>query len=84
MLVCMRTTLNLDDSIVRALKREALSSGRTMTEVIESSLRETLFRKKAAAQKPFRLGMVTIKGSVNPGVDLTDRDNLIDVMEGRS
>ena len=84
MLVCMRTTLNLDDSIVRALKREALSSGRTMTEVIESSLRETLFRKKAAAQKPFRLAMVTIKGSVNPGVDLTDRDNLLDAMEGRS
>lgn len=84
MLICMRTTLNLDDSIVRALKREALNSGRTMTEVIESSLRETLFRKRSAAQKPFRLGMVTIKGSVNPGVDLTDRDNLLDAMEGRS
>ena len=55
-----------------------------MTEVIEGSLRETLFRKTVAGKKRFRLGMVTVKGSVNPGVDLTDRDDLIDVMEGRS
>ena len=74
----------LGDAIVRAVKREAFRSGRTMTEVIESSLRETLLQRKATPRKRFQLGMVTVNGSVNPGVDLTDRDNLIDVMEGRS
>lgn len=73
----------MDDAIVRALKKEALKTGRTMTEVIEDALRETLFRKKVSPKKRFRLEMVTVKGSVNPGVDLTDRGNLIDAMEGR-
>jgi len=83
MLICMRTTLNLDDAVVRAVKKEALRSGRTMTEVIEEALRETLFRKKVAPKKRFRLEMGTVKGSLNPGIDLTDRGNLIDTMEGR-
>ena len=79
----MRTTLNLDEAIVRALKREALESGRTMTQVIEDSLRETLSRKKQYG-KSFQLKMVTVKGKKRPGVDLTDRRSFYDIMEGRS
>ena len=83
MLRCMRTTLNLDDAVVRAVKKEALKSGRTMTEVIEDALRERLMRPKTPSALPFRLEMVTVQGSLNPGIDLNDRRNLIDVMEGR-
>jgi hypothetical protein len=79
----MRTTLNLDDEVTRAVKQEAAESGRTMTEVIETALRDALMRK-AEPQKPFELGLPTVGGALRPGVDLTDRDALYELMEGRS
>ena len=81
MLRCMRTTLNLDDRLMRAVKRVAAETGRTMTEVIESSLREGLRRRRRSTG--YRLGMVTVEGRLRAGVDLTDRDSLYDFMEGR-
>lgn len=78
----MRTTLNLEDELMKAVKRKAAETGRTMTEVIEGSLRETLLRRPAT-KRAYRLRMVTVKGRRRPGVDLTDRDALYEVMEGR-
>ena len=82
MLICMRTTLNLDDELMKAVKRKAAESGRTMTEVIESSLRES-FQRPSSQRQPYRLRMVTVRGRRRPGVDLTDRDALYELMEGR-
>lgn len=83
MLVCMRTTLNLDDDLMRALKHEAAESGRTMTEIIEEALRDRLARERAQAES-FELRWVAVKGKALPGVDITDRDSLYERMEGRS
>ena len=85
MLMCMRTTLNLDDQLVKAVKRAALESGRTMTQVIEEALRETLVHRGAERRAgSYRLRLPTVKGKKKPGVDLTDRDSLFEIMEGRS
>ncbi len=35
----MKTTLNIDDSVMERLKREAARQGRTMSELVESALR---------------------------------------------
>ena len=83
MLICMRTTLNLDDEVTRAVKRRAAETGRTMTEVIESALRDALMRPGRPA-KPFKLRLPTVAGGLRPGVDLSDRDALYELMEGRS
>ena len=83
MLICMRTTLNLDDEVTRAVKRAAAETGRTMTEVIEDALRDALMRD-ATKREPFKLRLPTAEGGLRPGVDLNDRDSLYDVMEGRS
>jgi hypothetical protein len=77
----MRTTLDLDDELVRAVKKAAADSGRTMTDVIEDSLRETLLRP--SAKTPYRLKLPTFKGRLRPGVDITDRNALYDLMEDR-
>jgi hypothetical protein len=77
----MRTTLNLDDELVKAVKKAAAESDRTMTEVIEDSLRETLLRPPP--KTPYRLKLPTFKGRLKPGVDITDRNALYDVMEDR-
>jgi len=82
MLICMRTTLNLDDHLMRALRLHAAHTGRTMTEIVELALREQLDRESKPAA-PYRLHWVTVRGAAQPGVDLTDRDALLDRMEGR-
>ncbi|HEX9885278.1 MAG TPA: type II toxin-antitoxin system VapB family antitoxin [Longimicrobiales bacterium] len=78
----MRTTLNLDDELMRTLKRRAAESSRTMTELVEEALREMLAR--TPGQEPEReFRWVTFRGRVRPGVDIADRDSLLDLMEGR-
>jgi len=83
MLICMRTTLNLDDNLIRAAKRRAAETGQTLSATIEAALREILEREKRP-KSSYRLRWVTVKGGAHPGVDLADRDALIDRMEGRS
>jgi Bacterial antitoxin of type II TA system, VapB len=78
----MRTTLDVEDRLLRDAKRRAVEDGRTLTAVIEAALRQYL----APAERPrtaFRLRLLTKKGRQFPGVDLSDRDSLYDRMEGR-
>lgn len=84
MLLCMRTTLDIDDKLMRGVKRQAAETGQTVTRVIENALREALARQKAARGRPFKLRWVTARGRLRPGVDLMDRDSLYERMEGRS
>jgi hypothetical protein len=80
----MRTTIRLDEKLLREAKRLAAESGTTLTALIEESLRERIARKKAGtrARPPVRLHTAG-KGGVRPGVDLDDTASLIDLMEGR-
>jgi len=75
----MKTTLNIDDTVMVELKREAARQGRTMSELVETALRLLLRsqrKQKALAPLP------TFDGG-EPLVDIADRDALYDVMEGR-
>jgi hypothetical protein len=80
----VRTTLDLDDKLMRSVKRHAAETGQTVTRVIESALREALARERERRKRSFRLEWVTVRGRLVPGVDLTDRDSLYERMEGRS
>jgi len=75
----MKTTLNIDDSIMAQLKREAARQRRTMSEMVEAALRLLLQApKKRRALPPlptFRSG-----GAL---VDIADREALYQAMEGR-
>lgn len=81
MLLCMRTTLDLDDQLMRKVKRLAAETGRTLTSIIELGLRELLDQEQRS--HPYRFEWVTVPGGTLPGVDLTDRDALIDLMDRR-
>lgn len=83
MLICMRTTLDIDDTLMRRVKRRAAETGETVTRIIEKALQETFQREKSAKRKIFRLKWVTVRGRLRPGVDLTDRDALYERMEER-
>jgi hypothetical protein len=75
-----RTTLTIDDQVFRELKKKAAEEGRTLQAVTNDLLRRSLAPKPA---KPFRLRLRGWKATVQPGVDLLDRDALFDLMDGR-
>ena len=75
-----RTTVNLDEDLLRRLKEKAGREGRTLQSVTNDLLRRGL----AISTAPdYRLNVRTSKIELRPGVDLFDRDSLFDAMEGR-
>ena len=51
MLVCMRTTIRLDDQLFADLKKLAATESRPLAGVIEDALRESLARRLSHAEK---------------------------------
>lgn len=81
MVVCMKvkTTLKIDGSVMTLLKKEAARRGCTMSELVESALRQ-LFR---ADNAPRKIPPLPKFKSGGPLVDIADRDALYQAMEGR-
>ena len=79
----MRTTIRLDDDLLRAAKRRAVETDRTLTAVIEDALRAALaVRAERTGERP---GLPTFEGGgLQRGVDLDDTASLLDLMEGSS
>ncbi len=77
----MRTTVRLDDELLRAVKRYAAERQLTLTAVLEQALREMLaLRQQLEQRQPVRLP--TFKGrGLQPGVDLDDSAALLALME---
>jgi len=71
----MKTRLNIDDTVMRQLKREAMRQGRTMSELVETALR-LLFRSK---KKPEDLPPLPIFHSGGALVDIADREALYQI-----
>lgn len=78
----MRTTLDIDDAVLRDAKKLAAAEGKTLRRLVEEALRDRLTPRRRSG-KPFRLRLATKKGRTIPGVDLSDRDSLYERMEGR-
>jgi hypothetical protein len=75
----MKTTLNIDDTVMAQLKREAARQRRTMSELVETALRN-LFRSQKKRQDIPPLPTYNSGGTL---VDIADRDALYQAMEGR-
>jgi len=77
----MRTTVRLDDDLLRRTRALAAQTGRTLTAVIEDALREALARQRQRRGQP-RVALPTFKGrGLQPGVDLDDTAGLLDIMD---
>jgi plasmid stability protein len=75
----MRTTVRLDDALLAEAKAMAARTGRSLTQVIEDSLREALVRgeeRRAPVDLPVVHG-----GRLRPGVNLDSTSDLLDIME---
>lgn len=75
----MKTTLNIDDTVMAQLRREAAHQGRTMSEMVETALRLML-------KAPGRHGRPPALPSFRSGgtlVDVADREALYRSIDGR-
>jgi hypothetical protein len=75
-----RTTVAIDSDLLRRLKREAAESGRSLQSVINEKLRLAI--QRAPAPK-YELRLRGWDATLQPGVDIADRDKLFDLMDGR-
>ena len=75
-----RTTLKIDESVLRRLKQQAAAEGRTLQDLANQLL------KKGLATPPREAYTLRLRGweaEPRPGVDIRDRDALFDLMDGR-
>ncbi len=78
MVICMKTTLNLSDELVRRLKLEAARRGTTMTRLMETALRLLLDKRDVEEDLP---ELPTLEAG-RPMADVSDREELYRVMNG--
>jgi hypothetical protein len=76
----MKTTLDMDDELLRRAKREAAAAGMTLRSFVEEALRAKLL-PATPRREPFKLVLPIVEGRRPPAVDIADRDALYDLME---
>ena len=78
----MRTALDLDDRLLRELKRQAAERGVSLRDLVNELLRRGLGLPRRRRRYRFRW-KVDPRGAIQPGVQLSDRQSLFDGMDGR-
>lgn len=78
----VRTTIRMEDGLLARAKAEAVRSGRTLTQVIEDAVRESLARAEGVEPARRPVSLPTFAGSgLQPGVDLDSGATLADLMD---
>jgi hypothetical protein len=75
----MKTTLVIDDGVMRRLKAEAARRGTTISNLVESALRAMLDDQ---TDMPHELPPLPCFDLGDPSVDVADRNDLFRAMEG--
>lgn len=75
----VRTTIGIDDELLRRLKQRAKATGRTLDELIEDALRLLLEHRPVPTERSL---LPTFGGSgTMPGVDLSSNTRLLDLLD---
>ena len=78
----MRTTINLDDDLLREAKKQAALSDRSLSAFITDAVREAVaVRTSGEEAEPVHL--VTVKGELLPGVNYDSFASMNDLAESR-
>jgi hypothetical protein len=78
----MRTTLAVDDHLLRAAKRRARQLGITLGQLVEAALRRELARS-SPSERP-AIPVFTNGTGLRPGVDATSTRALLEALDGES
>ncbi len=77
----MRTTVNIDEHLLREAKQLAARSGRSLGDVLDDALRALLLRPQHRGEGD-AVTIPTFGGSgLRPGVDLEDKESLAALLD---
>ena len=77
----MRTTIRLNDDLLQEAKQHAISTHRTLTQLIQDALVALLERERATIS-PRKVKLPTFKGDgVYPGVDINCTSTVLGQMD---
>lgn len=76
----MKTTLNLDDQLLRNAKKRASQDGVTLTRFVEDALKAKLIPAFQRGKK-FKFRPILVEGNRAPNVDISNRDALYDIID---
>ncbi len=80
MLCCMRTTITINDDLLKSAKRRAADEGRTLKSLVEEGLALVLTERKQSSRQRVTLPVSGASGGSLPGVDLNRSCDLEEVM----
>lgn len=81
MILCMRTTIDVDDHLLRTFKARAAQRGTTLSTEIEEALRaDAALRAEAPSAGPFV--MPISHSEIRPGVDINSNVSIIEELGG--
>jgi plasmid stability protein len=75
-----RTTLKIDEGVLRRLKQRAAAEGTSLQALANQLLRRGLAEPQRTG---YQLEIQGWDAAIQPGVDILDRDSLFDLMAGR-
>ncbi len=82
MFLRMRTTLYIEDRLLKAVKKQAAEEGRTFTDFTTEALRESLLRRNQTRGQKRKIQLPVFKGEgLQSGVDLDNNAALLERME---
>jgi hypothetical protein len=76
----MRTTIRLNDDLLKRAKKRAADEGRTLTSLVEDALVLILSKARSSRRKRIELPVSKATGGVLPGIDLNRSGDLEEVM----
>jgi hypothetical protein len=77
----MRTTITIDEHLLRQAKTAAAKSGKSLSDIISDALQELLLQRKTIVQAPQRPLPVFDSGGAMPGVDISNNAHLHEMMD---
>jgi hypothetical protein len=82
MLLCMRTTIDVQDDLLIELKRVAAETNRSLKDLMEDAIRAALALRRSEVSTVGRHPIITFRGKgVQRGVNLNSMSELTDIME---
>ena len=76
----MRTTIRINDDLLKRAKKQAADEGRTLTSLVEDGLALILSKPKTSRRKRIELPVSKATGGVLPGIDLNRSSELEEAM----
>lgn len=81
MLVCMRTTLSLDDELLQEVRRMAVESRRTMSEVVADAIRVAIHANRNVSKHPPVVLKTFKTDGYQPGIDPNRGASIYEAMD---